>query len=529
MFCNQCEETVGGVGCTKAGVCGKTGEVADLQDVLLYVLKGLAHVNRDLRSKSRSSRDADLFMIDSLFSTITNTNFDKDFFMEKIKQGIELRKKLDETGQDLPDYASWDPEDDTDILEKAKSAGIHVENDDISSLKEILLFGLKGLAAYLKHADVLGYDDDSVFAFLEEGLIATIEEKSAEEMMDLIQRCGEAGIAAMELLDRANTETYGKPEPTSISIDVGKNPGILISGHDLKDLEVLLEQSKDSGVDIYTHGEMLPSHAYPFFKKYPHFRGNYGGAWWNQIKEFTSFNGPILMTTNCLVPPAAAYKDRIYTTGVVGFSDIKHIDNHDFRELIEQAKTLPPPEKIEDGTIMAGFAHDAILSNADKIVDLVKQGRIRRFVVMAGCDGRHKEREYYTQFAKALPKDTIILTAGCAKYRYNKLDLGDIDGIPRVLDAGQCNDSYSLLVVAMKLAEVFDTDINSLPISYNIAWYEQKAVLVLLALLSKGVKNIVLGPRLPAFVSPNVLDTLVKAYNISPISTVEEDIKRLVP
>lgn len=495
MFCYQCEETLNGKACTNGGVCGKTAEVSDLQDELIFILKHIAKTDT-----------YDNFIIDSLFATVTNTNFDPKYFRQKI---AEAKTYVDVTDDEIN-----------------KNAGIlSEENEDLRSLKELLIYGLKGMAAYLHHARVLGYEEKKINDFVKKALLATLEKKSAEELTALVLECGKFGVDAMKLLDLANTKFYGSPEPTNVSIDVGKNPGILISGHDLKDMENLLKQTENSGVDVYTHGEMLPANAYPEFKKYGHLKGNYGGSWWRQKTEFEKFNGPILMTTNCLVPPKESYKDRIYMSGVVGFIGLKRVDD-DFTEIIEHAKTCKAPEKLEDGLVTVGYAHDSILSASEKIIAAVNTGRIRKFIVMAGCDGRH-DREYYTEFAKALPKDTVILTAGCAKYRYNKLGLGDIDGIPRVIDAGQCNDSYSLIVVAGKLAEAFGVDINTLPITYNIAWFEQKAVLVLLSLLSIGVKNIHLGPKLPAFVSPGVLKVLQDKFGLMSNSTVEEDLRVL--
>ena len=536
MFCYQCEETAKGEGCTKAGVCGKTGEVADLQDLLRYLLKGISICNTKTRESGEYNQEVDELIMDSLFSTITNANFDKQFFMEKIQQALKLRDELRETNsvQNTHDSVTWSPKNDEDLLKKSEEVGIlTTKNEDIRSLRELLTFGVKGISAYYHHAYILGEKDKEISNFMQEALVATTKDLSVDELVGLNMKCGEIGVKTMALLDKANTSTYGNPEPTSVNIGVRNNPGILISGHDLKDLQELLEQTQGTGIDVYTHGEMLPANAYPAFKKYSNFVGNYGNSWWLQKGEFEKFNGPILLTTNCLVPPKDSYKDRVYTTGVVGFEGLKYIPNRkkgetkDFSELIEHAKKCSPPEKLEEGEITIGFAHNAALGVADKIVDAVKAGKIKRFVVMAGCDGRHKQREYYTEFAKALPSDTVILTAGCAKYRYNKLGLGGIDGIPRVIDAGQCNDSYSLVVIAQKLAEVFGVSVNDLPISFNIAWYEQKAVLVLLALLSLGVKNIMLGPVLPAFVSPNVLNVLVEKFNIRPNSTVEEDLPTL--
>ncbi len=539
MFCNQCQETLNSKGCTKNGVCGKKGEVADLQDRLLYVLKSISFYNLKARNVGLNKEATDRFVLDSFFATLTNTNFDKKEIESLIKKGFELRDEIKAklpaeklaAEKDLPAVATVTPESIASL-----DVAVHsTQDEDIRSLRELLTYGLKGMAAYLHHAYVLGYKDEAIFEFMEKGLVSTTDDSlGIEALIGLVLECGQKGVSALALLDKANTETYGNPEPTVVNIGVRDRPGILISGHDLRDLEQLLEQTKGTGIDVYTHGEMLPANSYPAFKKYDNFAGNYGNAWWKQNDEFEKFNGPILMTTNCIIPPRESYRNRIYTTGVVGFEGLIHIyekedGTKDFTPLIEQAKTSKPPEQLESGTIVVGFAHEAALSVADKIIDAVKSGKIKRFMVMAGCDGRHKERAYYTEFAKALPKDTVILTAGCAKYRYNKLELGDIGGIPRVIDAGQCNDSYSLVVIAQKLAEAFSLkDINDLPVSYNIAWYEQKAVLVLLALLSLGIKNITLGPTLPACVSPNVLKVLVDNFNIRPNTTVEEDMKVLL-
>ena len=536
MFCYQCEETAKGEGCTNTGVCGKKGEVADLQDLLRFLLKGISICNTKTRESGEYEEEVDKFIMHGLFSTITNANFDKQFFLEKIHEAITLRDELKEKNsvKSIHDSVIWSPTNEEEIYRKAGEVGVlSTKNEDVRSLKELLIYGIKGMAAYYHHAYVLGEKNKEISNFIQDALAATTKELSVDELVGFNMKCGEMGVKTMALLDKANTSTYGNPELTNVNVGVRNNPGILISGHDLKDLEELLIQTDGTGVDVYTHGEMLPANAYPAFKKYSHFVGNYGNSWWLQKGEFEKFNGPILLTTNCLVPPKDSYKDRVYTTGVVGFEGLKYIPNRkngnpkDFSQIIEYAKNCSPPEKIEDGEIIIGFAHNAVLSVADKIVDAVKAGKIKRFVVMAGCDGRHKEREYYTEFAKRLPNDTVILTAGCAKYRYNKLNLGDIDGIPRVIDAGQCNDSYSLVVIAQKLAEVFGVGVNELPISFNIAWYEQKAVLVLLALLSLGVKNIMLGPVLPAFVSPNVLNVLVEKFNIQPNSTVEKDLPTL--
>jgi hydroxylamine reductase len=536
MFCYQCEETARGQGCTNVGVCGKKDDVSDLQDLLRYLLKGMSICNTKTRESGEYNQQVDEFIMDGLFSTITNANFDKQFFIDKIQQALILRDELRETNsvKNTHDSVTWSPINDEDLIKKSKEVGIlTTKNEDIRSLREMLTFGVKGMAAYYHHAYVLGEKDKEISNFIQEALVATTKDLSVDELIGLNMKCGEMGVKTMALLDKANTSNYGNPEPMSVNIGVRNNPGILISGHDLKDLEDLLEQTKGTGVDVYTHGEMLPANAYPAFKKYSHLVGNYGNSWWLQKDEFEKFNGPILLTTNCLVPPKESYADRIYITGVVGFEGLKQIPDRekgnpkDFSEIINHAKKSRPPEKLEDGQIMIGFSHSAVLGVADKIVDAVQAGKIKRFVVMAGCDGRHKEREYYSEFAKRLPNNAIILTAGCAKYRYNKLDLGDIDGIPRVIDAGQCNDSYSLVVIAQKLAEVFGVGINELPISFNIAWYEQKAVLVLLSLLSLGVKNIMLGPVLPAFVSSNVLKVLVDKFNIQPNSTVDNDLPTL--
>lgn len=539
MFCNQCQETLNSKGCTKNGVCGKKGEVADLQDRLLYVLKSISFYNLKARAAGLNEEATDKFVLDSFFATLTNTNFDRQAIESLIKKGFKLRDEIKaklpaemiSAEKDLPAVATVTPES----VESLAVAVHSTQDEDIRSLRELLTYGLKGMAAYTHHAYVLGYKDEAIFEFIEKGLVATTDDNiGVEALIGLVLECGQKGVSTLALLDKANTETYGNPEPTAVNIGVRDRPGILISGHDLRDLEQLLEQTKGTGIDVYTHGEMLPANSYPAFKKYENFAGNYGNAWWKQNEEFEKFNGPILLTTNCIIPPRDSYRDRIYTTGVVGFEGLTHIYEKedgikDFTPLIEQAKKSKPPEQIESGTIIGGFAHVAALSVADKIIDAVKTGKISRFMVMAGCDGRHKERAYYTEFAKALPKDTVILTAGCAKYRYNKLDLGDIGGIPRVIDAGQCNDSYSLVVIAQKLAEAFGLkDINDLPVSYNIAWYEQKAVLVLLALLSLGIKNITLGPTLPACVSPNVLKVLVENFNIKPNTTIEEDMKILL-
>lgn len=535
MFCYQCQETAGCKGCTMVGVCGKQPDVAAMQDLLVYVSKGLSAVTTALRKAGQPVPAAVNHLITlNLFTTITNANFDKQAIMARIRATLdtkaELLAKLGDTAS-LPEAALWDGAGDWDA--KAKQVGVlSTENEDIRSLRELITYGLKGLSAYSKHANALLKDDEDTDAFLQRALAATLDDSlTADDLVALTMETGKYGVAGMALLDAANTAAYGNPEITRVSIGVGKNPGILVSGHDLRDLEMLLEQTQGTGVDVYTHSEMLPAHYYPAFKKYPNFVGNYGNAWWKQKEEFESFHGPILMTTNCIVPPKDSYKDRLYTTGAAGYPGCKHIpggigEPKDFSAIIQQAKTCPPPAQIETGEIVGGFAHAQVLALADKIVEAVQSGAIKKFVVMAGCDGRAKSREYYTEFAKALPGDTVILTAGCAKYKYNKLDLGDIGGIPRVLDAGQCNDSYSLAVIALKLKEVFGLeDINDLPIIYNIAWYEQKAVIVLLALLYLGVKNIHLGPTLPAFLSPNVAKVLVDNFGIAGIGTVEEDMK----
>ena len=535
MFCYQCQETAGCTGCTRVGVCGKTADVAAMQDLLVYVTKGLSAVTTALRAQDLPVEQAVNHLITlNLFTTITNANFDKEAIEARIRATLEAKADLlarVKERESLPEAALWDGSGDWTV--KAAQVGVlSTENEDIRSLRELITYGLKGLSAYSKHANALMQDDDEVDAFLQRALAATLDDGlTADDLVALALETGKYGVQGMALLDKANTGAYGNPEITRVNIGVGKNPGILVSGHDLKDLEQLLEQTQGTGVDVYTHSEMLPAHYYPAFKKYSNFVGNYGNAWWKQKEEFESFHGPILMTTNCIVPPKESYKDRLYTTGATGFPGCKHItggvgEKKDFSALIEHAKKCAPPEEIETGEIVGGFAHAQVLALADQVVEAVKNGAIKKFVVMAGCDGRAKSRNYYTEFAKALPRDTVILTAGCAKYKYNKLDLGDIGGIPRVLDAGQCNDSYSLAVIALKLKEVFGLDdINDLPIVYNIAWYEQKAVIVLLALLYLGVKNIHLGPTLPAFLSPNVAKVLVDNFGIAGIGTVEEDMK----
>ena len=535
MFCYQCQETAGCKGCTMSGVCGKKPDVAAMQDLLVYVTKGISAVTTALRQEGKQvSAEINHLITLNLFTTITNANFDKESIEARIRATLTEKDALLAQVADpfgLPEAAKWNGSGNWE--EKAATVGVlSTENEDIRSLRELITYGLKGLSAYSKHANVLLKDDEEVDAFLQRALAATLDDNlSVEELIALTMETGKHGVSGMALLDKANTEAYGNPEITKVNIGVGTNPGILVSGHDLRDLEMLLEQTQGTGVDVYTHSEMLPAHYYPAFKKYPNFIGNYGNAWWKQKEEFESFNGPILMTTNCIVPPKDSYKDRIYTTGAAGYPGCTHIpgeigEQKDFSVIIEHAKRCAAPTEIETGELIGGFAHAQVLALADQVVDAVKSGAIKKFVVMAGCDGRAKSREYYTEFAKALPKDAVILTAGCAKYKYNKLPLGDINGIPRVLDAGQCNDSYSLAVIALKLKEVFGLDdINDLPIAYNIAWYEQKAVIVLLALLSLGVKNIHLGPTLPAFLSPNVAKVLVENFGIAGISTVEEDLK----
>ena len=536
MFCFQCQEASKGTGCTLSGICGKTPEVANTQDLLLFVVRGVAVYNQELRKIGKPSSEADKFVFDGLFMTITNANFDKQAIINKIKEGLALKKELAKQVSlpNPPDECTWDGNE-SEFEEKAKTVGVlRNQDEDVRSLKELVHYGIKGMAAYVEHAWNLDNENADLFAFMQHALAEiTRNDISANELIALTLETGKYGVTAMAQLDAANTGHYGNPELSEVNIGVGKNPGILISGHDLKDLEELLQQTEGTGVDVYTHSEMLPAHYYPELKKYKHLVGNYGNAWWKQKEEFETFNGPVLFTTNCIVPPTknATYKDRIYTTGASGLEGATHIPARvngqpkDFSAIIAHAKTCQPPTEIESGKIVGGFAHAQVLALADKVVDAVKSGAISKFFVMAGCDGRMKSRSYYTEFAEKLPKDTVILTAGCAKYRYNKLPLGDINGIPRVLDAGQCNDSYSLAVIAMKLKEVFELeDINDLPIIYNIAWYEQKAVIVLLALLHLGVKKIHLGPTLPAFLSPNVTKVLVENFGIGGISSVDEDI-----
>ena len=536
MFCYQCQETAGCKGCTVVGVCGKQPDVAAMQDLLVWVTKGISAVTTRLREEGRAVADEVNHLItENLFTTITNANFDKAAITARIEKTLEMKNTLWEQLErrdNLPEAAGWTG-DVSEFDRKASEVGVLMgHNEDIVSLRSLISYGLKGLSAYTRHANVLLQEDREADAFLQRALAATLDDSlTVEDLIQLTLETGKYGVRGMALLDRANTETYGNPEITMVDIGVESNPGILVSGHDLRDLEMLLEQTQGSGVDVYTHSEMLPAQYYPAFKKYLNFKGNYGNAWWRQKEEFETFNGPILMTTNCIVPPKDSYKDRLYTTGAAGYPGCTYIDGgsggeKDFSAIIQHAKRCKAPTEIERGQIVGGFAHVQVLALADKIVDAVKSGKIRKFVVMAGCDGRAKSRSYYTDFAKALPEDTVILTAGCAKYRYNKLNLGDIDGIPRVLDAGQCNDSYSLAVIAMKLQEIFGLDdINDLPVIYNIAWYEQKAVIVLLALLSLGIKRIHLGPTLPAFLSPNVVNVLVKKFGIAGIDTVESDME----
>ncbi len=551
MFCFQCQETAKNSGCTIKGVCGKPEETANLQDLLIYTLRGIAIYGEKAKKSGILDKETGLFVAQALFTTITNANWDDDRFVDMIKEALKRREALkgkflaackEKNGKDfdekLHDCATWFSDDVAEFNEKAKSVGVlSTEDEDVRSLREFLIIGLKGIAAYADHAALLGFEKEEIYDFLMEALASTTKDLSVDDMVALVMKAGEVAVNTMALLDEANTTAYGNPEITEVNIGVGKNPGILISGHDLKDMEELLRQTEGSGVDVYTHGEMLPANYYPAFKKYDHFVGNYGGSWWHQNKEFESVNGPVLMTTNCIIPMKKdnTYQGRIFTTGMTGYPDVKHIPDRpergskDFSGIIELAKKCDPPVEIETGKIVGGFAHNQVLALADKVVDAVKSGAIKRFIVMAGCDGRQKSRSYYTEVAENLPRDTVILTAGCAKYRYNKLDLGDIGGIPRVLDAGQCNDSYSLAVIALKLKEVFELDdINDLPISYDIAWYEQKAVTVLLALLFLGIKGIRLGPTLPAFLSPNVAKVLVEKFNIKPIDTVETDIEAMM-
>jgi hydroxylamine reductase len=551
MFCFQCQETAKNTGCTIKGMCGKPEETANLQDLLIYVLRGIAVYGEKAKELGIYDKETGLFIAQALFTTITNANWDNDRFVAIIKEALKHREALkdkflaaykEKNGKDFDENlhhsATWFSDDAAEFNEKAKTVGVlSTVDEDVRSLRELLIIGLKGVAAYADHAAILGFEKEDIYDFLMEALASTTKDLSVDDMVGLVMKAGETAVNTMALLDEANTTAYGNPEITEVNIGVGSNPGILISGHDLKDMEELLKQTEGTGVDVYTHGEMLPANYYPEFKKYDHFVGNYGGSWWRQNKEFESFNGPILMTTNCIIPIKKnnTYQSRIFTTGMTGYPDVKHVPDRakggskDFSEIIELAKKCDPPTEIETGKIVGGFAHNQVLALADKVVDAVKSGAIKRFVVMAGCDGRQKSRNYFTEVAEALPHDTVILTAGCAKYRYNKLDLGDIGGIPRVLDAGQCNDSYSLAVIALKLKEVFELDdINDLPISFDIGWYEQKAVAVLLALLFLGVKGIRLGPTLPGFLSPNVAKVLVEKFDIKPIDTVEADVEAMM-
>ena len=537
MFCFQCQEAAKGTGCTVVGVCGKKEDTAQLQDLLVFTLKGLSVVAAEAKKQDKLDKATGLFITQGLFATITNANFDNDRFVVLIKEAISKRDALKTAigfSSDA-DEVNWNGAESEFVAKGAEVGVLSQANEDVRSLRELLIYGLKGMAAYADHAAMLGFEKQEIYDFMIEALVSTTQDLSVDEMVALVLKCGETAVTAMALLDEANTTTYGNPEITEVNIGVSNKPGILISGHDLKDMEELLKQTEGTGVDVYTHCEMLPANYYPAFKKYDHFVGNYGNAWWEQDKEFASFNGPILMTTNCIVPVRDSYKDRIYTTGMAGWPGATHIGDRaeggskDFSALIEQAKKCDPPTEIETGKIVGGFAHAQVMALADKVVDAVKSGALKRFVVMAGCDGRHKTRNYYTEVAEELPKDTVILTAGCAKFRYNKLDLGDIGGIPRVLDAGQCNDSYSLAYIALQLKEVFGLDdINDLPLSYDIAWYEQKAVIVLLALLFLGVKGIRLGPTLPAFLSPNVAKVLVDNFDIKAIGDVQGDIEAMM-
>ncbi|MBU0479005.1 hydroxylamine reductase [bacterium] len=541
MFCYQCQETAKNSGCTVRGICGKNEETACLQDLLIYVLKGIAIYAEKAKEKGVTDKKVGLFITQALFATITNVNFDDERFIKLIKEGLRVREDIKgksgvDSNENLHDATTWFSNNEGELRKKAKEVSVpSTENEDIRSLRELLIYGVKGISAYAEHAAILGKKKQEIYDFVVKALAATTKDLSSDELVALVLKAGETAVTTMELLDEANTSAYGNPEITKVNLGVRNNPGILISGHDLKDVEELLKQTEGTGVDVYTHSEMLPAHSYPAFKKYDHFVGNYGNAWWQQNKEFESFNGPILMTTNCIIPVKDSYKDRIFTTGTAGYPEVKHISNRegtgekDFSKIIELAKKCSSPTEIETGEIIGGFAHNQVLALVDKIVEAIKSGAIKRFIVMAGCDGRHTTRAYFTEVAKNLPKDAVILTAGCAKYRYNKLGLGDIGGVPRVLDAGQCNDCYSLVVIALKLQEVFALDdINKLPISFDIAWYEQKAVAVLLALLSLGVKGIRLGPTLPAFLSSNVIKVLVEKFDIKPIGAVKDDIEAMM-
>ncbi|MBS3737104.1 MAG: hydroxylamine reductase [Candidatus Bipolaricaulota bacterium] len=546
MFCYQCQEAAGNEGCTVKGVCGKEPETANLQDLLIWLLKGISYYGEKAKEEGITDEETNVFVTESLFSTITNANFDDDWFKHRISRALEvrdsIRKKYESANGEvddgeLPEAATWMSHRAEDYYEKAKEVGVKATEDrNIRSLRELLTYGIKGIAAYADHAYVLNEKKQEIFDFIQKGLAATLDDSlGVDDLVNLVVEAGNIAVETMETLDKANTGAYGDPEPTEVNLGVRGNPGILISGHDLRDMEELLEQTEGEGVDVYTHGEMLPANAYPAFKEYDHFVGNYGNSWWKQNEEFEKFNGPILMTTNCIVPPEDSYKERVYTTGVVSFPELPHIEDRtnggqkDFWEIIDHAKDTEPPKELETGSIPGGFAHDAVLSRADDIIEGIESGDIRGFVVMGGCDGRHASRDYYKDVARELPDDTIILTAGCAKFRYNKLDLGTINGIPRILDAGQCNDSYSLIKIAKELAEATGVDdLNELPISYDIAWYEQKAVTVLLALLSQGVEGIRLGPTLPAFVSEDVLDVLVDKFNLKPIGSVENDVEAIL-
>jgi len=551
MFCYQCQEAAGNEGCTVRGVCGKTEDVANLQDLLIYVLKGISYYAQKAKEYGVDlDQQTGPFIMKKLFSTITNANFDASRFEENIQEALELRESAknefmkaykNETGEEfteeVPEAATWFSDSVEDFYQKGEEVGVlSTKNEDIRSLRELITYGVKGIAAYADHAYILDESELELFDFMQKALKATLDDsKSVEEYINLVMETGDYAVKTMALLDKANTENYGHPEPTEVNVGVNDNPAILISGHDLKDMEELLKQTEGTSIDVYTHGEMLPANSYPAFKKYDHFVGNYGNSWWLQKEEFEKFNGPILLTTNCLVPPKDSYKDRVYTTGVVGFDGVTHIEGRpeggqkDFSEIIEHAQQCEAPTELETGTIPGGFAHEAVMNVADKVIEAVENGDIERFVVMAGCDGRHNTREYYTDVAKELPEEAVILTAGCAKFRYNKLDLGDIGGIPRVLDAGQCNDSYSLVYIAQQLQEAMGVDdINDLPISYDIAWYEQKAVTVLLALLSLNIKGIRLGPTLPAFLSENVVKVLVENFDIKPIGEVKEDVEKIM-
>jgi hydroxylamine reductase len=537
MFCYQCEETAKGTGCTVIGVCGKDEETAALQDLLVYLCKGISIRNEAMIARGKGDKRAGTFIADALFSTLTNVNFDNAWFRDTLKTALAIRNSLSPAGETEPDACTWTPSGDAELIAKARMIGVlSTGNEDVRSLRELLVYGLKGVAAYYHHAALLGYTDDSIPAFIQKGLASTLRDLSVPEMTSLVMECGAVGVRTLSLLDTAHTKTFGNPQIVTVKTTVRDRPGILVTGHDLKDLKELLDQAKGTGIDVYTHGEMLPAHAYPVFRMFENLAGNYGSSWWHQKEEFEAFNGPVLVTTNCIVPPKDSYLGRIYTTGVVGYTGTHHIPTpekgaKDFSTLIRHARACRPPQSLPGSgrDLVTGCAHNAVLSLAGTVIDAIKRGDIKRFIVMAGCDGRQREREYYTEFAKALPANTVILTAGCAKFRYNHLDLGMIAGIPRVLDAGQCNDCYSLVVIAQALADAFGVGINDLPVSYNIAWYEQKAVLVLLALLHLGVKDITLGPRLPGFVSPGVLEVLVKNFGIRKNTTVEEDLPLMVP